>query len=47
MPSLLPSLDESASSILADGFLDANDFLFVVNTGMLLAKQKGLLPFLY
>ena len=46
MPSRLPSLVESASSILVDGILHTSNFLFVVNTGMLLAEQKGFLPFL-
>ena len=45
MPSRLPFLDESAPSILADGFLRASDFL-QVGEGKLLAKLKGLLPFL-
>ena len=40
-----PFLDESAPSILADGLLCASDFL-QVGTGKLLAKRKGLLPFL-
>ena len=46
MPSRLSSLDESLSSILADDFFHANDYLFVINTGMLLVKEKFLLPFL-
>ena len=45
MPSHLPFLDESVPAILADGLLRASDFL-QVGTGKLLAKLKGLLPFL-
>ena len=41
MPCRLPFLDESAPSILVDGFLRASDFL-QVGTGKLLAELKGL-----
>ena len=46
IPSHLPFLDETAPSILVDGLLCASDFLQVV-AGKILAKLKGLLPFLH